>query len=68
MIWKFERRLVFVVSEKWSGWYCERCCWSRPLPAGLEERERQARAVESEYRDHDCDQFARENWRSEKAI
>ena len=67
MVWKYERRLVFVISEKWSGWYCERCCWNRPQPAGLEERDRQARAVKAEYERHDCDRFAEENWQAKEA-
>ena len=55
-----ERRLVFVVSEKWSGWYCERCRWNRRLPAEEEEKRRLAAAVESQFRLHQCAQFPQE--------
>jgi hypothetical protein len=64
MVWKYERRLVFVASEDWSGWFCERCCWNRRLPASSEEKQRLARSVQSEYLLHDCTQFAHDHWKA----
>ena len=64
MEWKHERRLLFVMSERWSGWLCERCCWNRPLPADEEEKQRVARAVQEEYRKHECEEFREKNWKA----
>lgn len=25
--WKHERKLVFVATPTWQGFFCERCCW-----------------------------------------
>jgi hypothetical protein len=62
MMWKHERRLVFATSEKWSGWFCERCCWNRRLPSLLKERDPLASRIQAEFDTHDCEVFARENW------
>jgi len=64
MEWKHERRLVFMAGEKWSGWFCERCCWNRRLPADPQERQRQAKSIQSEYLLHDCAAFAQQNWKA----
>ncbi len=62
MEWKHERRLIFLIGPKWAGWFCQRCCWSRELPANLKERGTFANRTEPEFRAHDCEQFAHENW------
>jgi hypothetical protein len=62
MEWKYKRRFIFTTSDKWSGWFCERCCWSRALPALVAERSEMASRVKAEFEAHDCEQFARENW------
>ena len=62
MEWQHERRLVFAISPRWSGWFCERCCWSCPLPEPEAKRSEQARQVESDFQAHDCESFARARW------
>lgn len=62
MDWEHERRLVFGISEKWSGWLCQRCCWSRKLPVSPSEREGFSERVSAEFEVHDCETYARENW------
>jgi hypothetical protein len=59
-----ERRLVFTISDKWAGWFCERCCWNVPAPGLLSERDKIARDVADQFTGHDCDTFARQNWRT----
>jgi len=59
---KQERRLIFLMGPEWAGWYCQRCCWSRQLPANLKERGTFANRIEPEFRAHDCDQFSNKNW------
>jgi len=61
--WQHERRLVYAVSEKWSGWFCERCCWNRPRPPDPRENERLARGIQQEFLTHDCGSFAAQHWR-----
>jgi hypothetical protein len=56
------RRLIFMKSEKWSGWFCERCCWSRVLPESAAGRDVLAAAVGAEFNTHDCEMFAQHNW------
>ena len=58
-----ERRLAFDSSEKWAGWLCLRCCWNRPAPPSQLERQTMAEAIHAEFEAHDCETFARENWR-----
>jgi len=62
MQWQDERRLVFGVSEKWSGWFCQRCCWNRKLPESASERDGFSDRVGAEFASHDCEAFVRENW------
>jgi hypothetical protein len=62
MEWRFERRLVFIASGQWSGWFCERCCWNQPLPILPDDRNRRASSVKEEFAKHDCNDFARKNW------
>jgi hypothetical protein len=61
-IWTHKRQLTFTVSARWSGWFCERCCWSVPLPASRYERDEVASKVEEQFASHNCKRFARENW------
>ncbi|HVP41851.1 MAG TPA: hypothetical protein VMS96_00370 [Terriglobales bacterium] len=63
MDWQHERRLVFEISPGWRGWFCERCCWSRPLPESEAQRTEQAKQVESDFKAHDCESFARAQWK-----
>jgi len=63
MALQHERKLVFVASPTWMGWFCERCCWhislnkevtpARPFPE-----------VQSRFAEHDCEEFAKQNWAS----
>jgi hypothetical protein len=62
MEWQHERRLVFAVSERWSGWFCERCCWSRAQPVSSEEIKLLAATVQAEFDAHSCEEFAAKNW------
>lgn len=62
MEWQHERRLVFLMSERWSGWFCERCCWNQPLPMAVGELLSLGACVGDEFGAHDCEQFALENW------
>ncbi len=61
--WTHERRLLFSQSEKWSGWFCARCCWNVPLPATQDERDTVAAHVKIEFRLRDCYAFAMEQWK-----
>lgn len=63
MQWQHERRLIFAVGPAWSGYFCERCCWNRPLPADAGERDALARGIGEEFNAHNCKQFAHENWK-----
>ena len=65
MQWENERRLVFMASEKWSGWICARCCWNRPKPASEEERRQLAAQIEAEFRQHSCEKYAPDHWRKQ---
>ena len=60
--WQYERRLVRVASETWTGWYCERCCWNRRQPEAESERMMLAGRIATEFDTHSCEAFARENW------
>jgi CheY-like chemotaxis protein len=62
--WQHERQLVFTASDPWKGWYCSRCCWNRREPATPEERRALAARIQQEFNAHNCEVFARENWRS----
>jgi hypothetical protein len=55
--------LVFDSSEKWSGWFCERCCWNRPAPGLEQERAALAATIDAEFATHNCEEFARLNWK-----
>ena len=55
----FQRRMSFAMSERWSGWFCERCCWNRPQPHSEAERKLLAGKVQAEFDAHDCDEFSR---------
>jgi hypothetical protein len=56
-----KRQLTFRMSAHWSGWFCERCCWSVPLPANRYERDEVASKIEEQFAGHDCERFARED-------
>jgi len=58
-----ERRLAFDSSDKWAGWLCLRCCWNRPAPQSALERQAIEESIRVEFEAHDCETFARENWR-----
>jgi ActR/RegA family two-component response regulator len=55
------RRLVFEGSEKWTGWFCERCCWNRPAPPSESERATLAFSINAEFDAHDCEAFAQQH-------
>jgi len=57
------RRLVFDQDEKWAGWHCTSCCWNRPAPDSETERLALAACVHAEFEAHNCERFARENWK-----
>jgi hypothetical protein len=54
----FERRLVFAISEPWSGWFCDRCCWSRSQPRSDEQRAQRAHTIQEEFAAHHCEDVA----------
>lgn len=63
-IWAYQqagRRLVFDSSEKWSGWFCERCCWNRRVPSSESERAALAVKIYAEFDAHSCELFALEH-------
>jgi hypothetical protein len=60
--WQFERRLVFIASPTWLGWYCERCCWHIKLGTVPTATDHSIKAQE-EFDAHDCATYARENWK-----
>ena len=62
-----ERRLIFDNSEKWAGWYCASCCWNRPEPKSESERSALAARIDAEFDAHNCETFARENWKNRLA-
>jgi ActR/RegA family two-component response regulator len=51
-----ERRLAFSSSEKWSGWFCERCCWNRRQPESESERTALAVSINTEFEAHNCEE------------
>ena len=57
-----ERCLQHSHSPRWSGWYCERCCWNLREPNGEVERKQLARCVQAQFEAHDCESFARAEW------
>jgi CheY-like chemotaxis protein len=57
------RRLMFDRDGKWAGWYCAACCWNRPEPKSEIERRALAAGIHSEFNAHNCESFARENWK-----
>ena len=63
-IWTYKRTLTLRMSERWSGWFCERCCWSVPLPASRYQRDEAAKKIEKQFERHSCVRFARENWKT----
>jgi len=58
--WQHERRLVFVASPTWLGWFCERCCWNIKLGTAPSDHSIDA---QQRFDAHDCEQFASENWK-----
>jgi len=67
MEWKYQRRLVFMASSQWMGWFCERCCWSRQFSQDKKEVAELSRNIEALFNAHDCKRFAAENWKSAEA-
>ena len=55
------RRLVFDSSEKWRGWFCERCCWNHPEPSSDSERVALAIKINAEFDAHSCEIFTRQH-------
>jgi hypothetical protein len=68
MEWEHERRLVLFIGPEWAGWFCARCCWNRRQPTDLKENETLAKRINRDFEAHDCEQFARENWKSAGAL
>jgi hypothetical protein len=64
MQWKNERRLVFGVGVGWHGYFCERCCWNLPRPEDPGKLNAYTKRASEEFAAHDCEQFARENWKA----
>jgi hypothetical protein len=62
--WQNERRLAFTISQAWTGWCCERCCWNVRLSSSPEDLEIIAAGsgIGEAFAAHDCEIFARENW------
>ncbi len=60
-----ERRLVFVKTDKWSGWTCERCCWNRPQSPELVLDTDAEKRVQTAFDAHSCEAFARRTWLQE---
>ncbi|HVP65453.1 MAG TPA: response regulator [candidate division Zixibacteria bacterium] len=48
------RRLVFDGSGKWKGWFCERCCWNRPLPHDELARTELSARIVADFDAHTC--------------
>ena len=63
MHWQYERRLVFVATPTWLGWFCERCCWHIKLGSLPTQREQTGEA-QQQFEAHDCEKFALEHWKS----
>jgi hypothetical protein len=61
MQWQHDRRLIFLAGPEWLGFFCQRCCRSRRLPANPAERDALGKNVQTEFDGHDCKQFALEN-------
>jgi len=64
MQWQHERRLVFIAGPAGKGWQCERYGWSRKLSGSPEEQEAPAGNIKALFDAHDCELFARENWKT----
>ena len=62
--WQHERRLVFVVTPTWLGWFCERCCWHVKLGTVPTQGEQTVHAQE-QFEAHDCEKYAQLNWKAE---
>lgn len=54
MGWRYPRRLIYQQSERWSGWFCERCCWNVPSADSQD--------VNRRFAEHDCEAFASATW------
>ncbi|MGI9102468.1 MAG: hypothetical protein ACR2IF_08490 [Terriglobales bacterium] len=54
-----KRQLVFKMSERWSGWFCEACGWAVPLPSSRHERDGVAAKIDTDFQAHDCQRFTR---------
>ena len=59
-----QRQLVFGSDGKWEGWHCASCCWNYPAPNSEVERQALAAHIHTEFEAHNCEAFARENWKS----
>jgi len=62
MLWLEERCLIYMVSEKWCGWFCARCCWNHKTPLLLADRDLIGAQIRQDFESHDCEVFAREHW------
>jgi len=62
MKWKNQRRLVYLVSGNWAGWFCERCGWNLPQFGGGDQ-DLIALHVQADFEVHDCELFARQHWK-----
>lgn len=59
-----ERALIFGKSEHWTGWFCQRCSWSKPVPKSNEDRDVLAREIQKLFDAHSCDEFGPKIWRT----
>lgn len=59
-----ERALIFGKSERWTGWFCQRCCWSQPVPQSANERDALAREIQKLFDQHSCEEFRVKTWRT----
>jgi len=63
MEWEFQRRLLFMKSKRWTGWFCERCCWNVPTPTDESLAHTVAMTISKDFDAHSCETYAREHWR-----
>ena len=55
---KYERRLALNEDAKWTGWFCDRCCWNVPLQVS----QISTVAIQDKFDAHSCEAFAGTHW------
>jgi hypothetical protein len=60
----YERKLCFSRSEGWSGWFCQRCCWNRPLPLHAEEQAHLWSNIQQLFEEHSCEDYRSKYWKA----